>query len=202
MSSPALAQPGSATAGAEALIQAENVAGLFDALPNPNARLVRHRRSGMMCLFVEGSTAKLEVYDPQRNGDDVSCSQLQSNGADLTMFATRKEASAEQWLGSAQRSLATWAWSAPPQPLGKEVAATDSPFPRSQAAYIGVLRSRPTFVRLATARTPDGWLIKQRLVVPLDAASEKGRERLIAESHLMAETIFFETLNAIAARGR
>jgi hypothetical protein len=197
---PAEAQPAGAGAAAEALIREQGMAGVFEPLPNPQARLVRHVQSGLMCLFVNGSRAELRVYPGAARGNDVSCSQQQSNGADLSMFASRISATADEALASAQRSLAGWAWTAPPVPLAREVAAS-SPFPRAQAAYTGVLRGRPTFVRLAVASTPDGWLIKQRLVVPLDAAKEgEARERLIAESHLMGETIFSETLGAIAAQ--
>ena len=194
-----------ATEAARQLIISEHVEDVFDPLPNPNARLVKHKQSGMFCLFAAGTTARLQVFDGHaKRGDDVGCIQKQTNGAEVAMFAMRNPgASPAEMVTSMTKSMNNWTgWGKPPSadahPEIKSQEATTAAWPRSATSFRGDLNGHPTFVRLAAAATPDGWLVQERLVVPLDAKGGDP-ERLKAEAHIMGETIFSETLRVMAA---
>jgi hypothetical protein len=192
------------TDAAKALIDAQHATDVFQALPNSNGRLVRHKQSGMFCLFANGTEAELQVFatKPELRGQDVGCIQKQANGAELAMFATHiPSATAGTALASMVRSMNQWVgWASTPTPDSHpEIFAKDnaaSAWPRAQAAFQGVLKGRPTFVRLAAATTPDGWVVSQRVVTPLDAKGGDP-EHLKADAHMKSEMIFSETLRVM-----
>ena len=204
----AVAHAQDATEASKKLIDQQQANNVFEPLPNANARLVRHKQSGMMCLFINGADAQLEIFarPSEARGQDVGCVQKQSNGAELAMYAARlpRGAKVSDALASMVRSMNKWdGWASPPRvDSHPELSdAKPSAWPRDQAAFRGDLTGRPTFVRLAASTTPDGWLVTQRLIVPLDAKGGDP-ERIKAESHMMAEVIFSETLRVMADQRR
>jgi hypothetical protein len=183
---------------AESLIAEQNVGDVFEALPNPNARLVRHRQSGMLCLFHNSTEAQLQVFRSLPRGDDVACIQREANGAEMAMFASRlPEVTADDAMRSAVRSMVTWAWTSQPRSITRE-HRPDAAFPYAEMSVVGELRGQQTFVRLSTAAIPGGWIIKQRFVAPLGLGGPDTEGADIARALQGADIVFTETLRVIS----
>lgn len=189
-----------AKAAAQALIDEQKAGEAFVALANPNARLVAHRQSGMLCLFANGTKAELTLF--AKDGSDVGCEQIQSNGVKLAMFATyRPTDDLDKVFEGTVGSMYLWAWSSKPTP-GKDLqftGAEGAPYKRRSNVFLGDLRGTRTMARIAVSKTPDGWMIVERFIAPVSVGGND-EQRSVFDGVVGAETVFTQTLLAMAAQ--
>ena len=186
------------TAPAQAMIDSQNAKDAFRALPNPNARLVMHIQSGMPCLIANGTEGVLTLFKP--DGTDVGCEQKQPNGVSVAMFAMYlPDTKLDDAMASQMRSAMRWRWTKPPQNLSPttEVKEAGLPYNTGRVGMIGELDGVRSMVRIAAAKTPDGWVVMQRFVAPVSVGgSDEGRS--ITMGFGGADNVMNETMKFMA----
>lgn len=196
---------GDPSAAAQAMIDSQNAKAAFRALPNPNARLVMHIQSGMPCLIANGTEGVLTLFKP--DGSDVGCEQKQPNGVSVAMFAMYlPDTKLDDAIASQMRSAMRWRWTKPPQNLSPSAESKEAPPPYNvgRVGMIGDLDGVRSMVRIAGAKTPDGWVVMQRFIAPVSVGgSDEGRSITLGfggADNVMNETLKFMA-NQRAAKG-
>ena len=149
LATPVLAQSDTATpqqiaaarAQADRLIQRANAQDWFENVTDSALPAVRHRPSGMRCLFVGNQYDQIAVFPTAQGGIpagyDVGCvSREESLGVDLTLYATRYRPlpTEQQIMGAAAQAVVSRYPGA--RPYGGDVAlasAEGRPEPLSRA---------------------------------------------------------------------
>lgn len=174
-SSASAEQVASARAEADAIIRAAEADEFFENVTEDASPAVRHRGSGLVCLFEGGERSNnVRIYPSQgagiARGDDVSCGTTLAGSA-VTMYATRwpNPTTLQEQLAGAVAGMRMSVRNLRPtdQPGVSMGLGENGPrLPERQSAtFLGDGQNGPVVTRVAVA-LHDGWVIKQRLTAP------------------------------------
>jgi hypothetical protein len=163
MASPALAQAHapSGVATARALIEADHVGDLFEAVEDANIE-VRHKASGLICHFYDNETTqRLLIFSGQPRGYDVGCAR-EREGQAVTLYATRytPAISLQQALADAEAGIRNRFSDAQPTPALLSMTSEALPDMRVQHFLVTVRGER--WLTSALVAQSREWIIMVR----------------------------------------
>jgi hypothetical protein len=168
---PSAAKPAAAStarAFADRVIEAAQAGDLFENVTTDDLPKVRHRASGLVCLFPDANPASgIQIFPSSVRGADVSCGSF-PGGAVLTMYAMKpaKPLTLTQAFALYVTEVRTAHPEAKP-PENKELPAVAGTRAEGLtdwliARFEIMTPQGPAYSRLAVA-VVDGWVIEQRL---------------------------------------
>jgi hypothetical protein len=180
---------------AASLIAAAEAEDLFDIVPGEdqageNLARVRHRASGLVCLFGPGRSNQLHVFPSLDRGEDVACDST-AIGEAQTIYATRYPGptTLEDQLDGAVAAIRARIRNLQPMQATMDIVPEETALPDQLSARFtyagpnGIAR----YTRVSVAMV-DGWVIKLRYTA--DAPEQNS----LAQQDLMASFIWFSTL--------
>ncbi|MBY0564233.1 MAG: hypothetical protein K2P58_08605 [Hyphomonadaceae bacterium] len=198
---PGFAQDGSEAAAAELreravqMIASAGAEAYFDPAEHPPAVAVRHRASGMRCLFAAGGGGEITIIASESigipRGDDVACGENTRMGA-ITLYATRRvpERNMHEALADAVAALAYIHPNIRPvrphEVDSVELANTPTP-PESSTAAFMIATDRGELYTRVSIYVANGWEYKLRFT------------GLNGRSNIMADLIWITMLNDLPA---
>ncbi|MFC7379122.1 hypothetical protein [Brevundimonas sp. GCM10030266] len=167
-------QLAAARAEADRLIAVAEAGDLFVNITGNANPMVRHRGSGLICIFRSFSEInRITIYPGGERGEDVSCSTLDpETSAETTVYATKYAPlpSEEAILADAMRAI-TQRFPSARAYEGDIVNVTADDVAPITAAFLIETNLGPRFT-MATVEHLDGWGFKLRATGPADKARE------------------------------
>ena len=171
--SPSPEQVAAARAEGDRIIAAAEASDLFVNITGNAHPMLRHKASGMICIFNDAPEVnRISIY-PGTRGDDVSCNTKDAvSGAETTIYATRyvpMESEQQDLAGSVQAIRQRFP-SARPYEGDVLVASTDTITPIGAAFVIET--NRGTQFTLVVIEHQNDWAYKLRATGPVEKASD------------------------------
>lgn len=172
---------------ADRLIAAAQAGDVFENITDDRFPTVRHRQSGMRCLFEPGDPQnRLVALEGQLpRGDDAACNG-RTGGIQMTLYATRypERYSAEAIRDDAARAILDRFRGARPF-TGDYVEVSTEGLPRQHvAAFEATVGGRPSLTVVHVAHHGD-WSFKLRATGELERATEVGLVAGMTLNHVL-----------------
>ena len=161
---------------AEMLIKGDDVRPYFTNITDDGTPMVRHTRSGLVCMFGGMDGSRVAIFPAQGGaepGDDVGClSRDETLGLDLTIYATRyvDEVSAEQVIASAAYAIEQRFEGVKPFEGDLSLVSVEGMDSPLAAAYVYESAVGP-MLTMALVSHRDGWSYKVRATGPAEDAT-------------------------------